>query len=284
MSKNMLVKQSSLFYSIANSKIGKIYKNKSQKTVYIILAYHGVQDEQHPRCIRTIDFRDQMKYISENYNVLNLNDLREKIFSNADGLYMSITFDDGYKNIIKGALPILKKYNLPATIFLPVECIGTQNEWDKKRHEPLLEIMDQADIKNILKNYKNIFFGSHGMDHLILSKLSNSNIGHEVLRSKKNLEDRFDITVDTFSFPHGGYLEYDKRVINEVLKNGYNLAVSTRFGRYNTVDDMFQLKRLVIWPDDTLERLKMKLIGAYDWLEFKEKLAFWIKKILIKIK
>lgn len=64
-------------------------------------------------------FEEQICYLSKNYNCISLSDYIDKI--KADTLpnnSIAITFDDGYKNNLTVALPILKKHQVPATIFI----------------------------------------------------------------------------------------------------------------------------------------------------------------------
>ena len=99
-----------------------------------ILMYHRVTSKESPLDSNVItsskeNFEKQMKYLSENCNVITFNDLKEKPKKNS----IIITFDDGYKDNYTTAYPILKKYNLPATIFLATGHIN-KNElfwWDK---------------------------------------------------------------------------------------------------------------------------------------------------------
>lgn len=107
-----------------------------KKKKVTVLMYHRISKE-----IDNIDlskkkkFEEQMGHLSENYNVITFDKLvdcyktKKKIPRNS----VIITFDDGYKDNYEIAYPILKKYKLPATIFLTTGHINN-NElfwWDK---------------------------------------------------------------------------------------------------------------------------------------------------------
>jgi peptidoglycan/xylan/chitin deacetylase (PgdA/CDA1 family) len=71
-------------------------------------------------------FEAQMRYVRRRYRVLSLDDLcaeMEKPSRKEDAV--AVTFDDGYRDLHTHALPVLRKYQIPATIFLPVACIET---------------------------------------------------------------------------------------------------------------------------------------------------------------
>jgi peptidoglycan/xylan/chitin deacetylase (PgdA/CDA1 family) len=80
------------------------------------------------------NFSKQMEYLSKNYNVISLKKFmeykknNEKIPKNT----VVITFDDGYNDSYKNAYPILKKFDLPATIYLTTGYIGNDKIpwWD----------------------------------------------------------------------------------------------------------------------------------------------------------
>lgn len=110
---------------VSELKIGKYLQNKGSISV---LTYHGVISDSHAindYCfIKQSDFDRQMKYLSENFHVKSIDDayLNESSSKNPVAV---ITFDDGFMNNFEYAFPILKKYRLPATIFLSTKFIDT---------------------------------------------------------------------------------------------------------------------------------------------------------------
>lgn len=105
-----------------------------------ILYYHSVCDFQKdplrvPDLAISIDnFEKQMEFIKEEFNVLPLDVIVDR-FKKGKATYreMAITFDDGYLDNYTHAYPILKKYGLPATIFITTGYIGSNRLfwWDK---------------------------------------------------------------------------------------------------------------------------------------------------------
>lgn len=93
-----------------------------------ILTYHRVNDEGDPffGALPTGTFERQMRHVARNYRVLPLEDLVERL--QRGGLprnAVAITFDDGYRDNLTHAAPILSRMGLPATIFLATGFIGT---------------------------------------------------------------------------------------------------------------------------------------------------------------
>lgn len=94
----------------------------------IILSYHGVTDQEKPDGLENYDgkhlsiekFEMQLKYLKKHYSVIPLRDYLQRRLQGLEvPLYSVIlTFDDGYESNYSLAFPLLKKYALPATIFL----------------------------------------------------------------------------------------------------------------------------------------------------------------------
>ncbi len=100
---------------------------------YKILLYHGVSNYVNYKGIENFSkkhiskniFYRQMKFIKKNCNIISINDLEKfkkekKIPRNS----VLVTFDDGFENNYKVAVPILKKLNIPATFYISSGMIG----------------------------------------------------------------------------------------------------------------------------------------------------------------
>lgn len=76
-------------------------------------------------------FKNQMMFLTRHYQVISLLELLE-LWKNGeyskDERYCIVTFDDGWLDNYLYAYPILKKYKIPATIFITTSFIGT-NRW-----------------------------------------------------------------------------------------------------------------------------------------------------------
>lgn len=95
---------------------------------FAILTYHRVNDEADPflDSLSTEVFERQVAYVARYYTVLTVEDLvermaRDRLPRNA----VAITFDDGYRDTLTHAAPILARHGVPATVFLASGFIGT---------------------------------------------------------------------------------------------------------------------------------------------------------------
>ena len=132
-----------------------IVRSKITNSQTIILNYHRIgpmTDKWINNPLHQKIFGEQMKYLSENYEIISLNDLSEMIIrGNIPKKAVVITFDDGYKDNYEFAFPVLKKYNIPATIFLATGPIEQRKIfwWDKVNYALYHTDVESIDLMDI---------------------------------------------------------------------------------------------------------------------------------------
>lgn len=174
-----------------------------------------------------------------------------------DEKYIIFTFDDAYVDVFENALPILKKYDFSAIIFVPAGLVGKYNEWDADKLNIKKQIASWDYIKSALKDGFEI--GSHTITHKALTHIDTKSQIHEIKDSKNILEDKLGISIDTFCYPYGDYNDY---VVN-IVKDIYALAFSVDSGHIKTHDNPYTLKRLHMRHNTNLFRLLIKLSKLY---------------------
>ena len=122
----------------------------------LILCYHSINDSNNPAIFpanitRTDCFTRQMQHLSDNCNVISLEELVNNRKSFRDRPHVVITFDDGYKDNYTNAYPVLMKYRLPATMFLATDYIGTGKvkTEDAVSHSLLTNEIKEIEIKSM---------------------------------------------------------------------------------------------------------------------------------------
>lgn len=83
-----------------------------------ILMYHRFTSGKHPHRISADAFEEQLRYLSERANVISLDTATKALEEGGLPPYaVVITIDDGYRDAYDIAFPLLKKYEMPATVF-----------------------------------------------------------------------------------------------------------------------------------------------------------------------
>lgn len=209
------------------------------KYVVPIIMYHSVSAEAcgaNRLNVSAQTFERQMRFLSSHhYNVVTVEALA-KLLKNKKSLppkTIAITFDDGYANNYTYAFPVLKKYRLPATIFIIVNEVG-RAQGDRLNWDQIRRLRDSGLIS----------IGSHtlGPEPLINIK-SEDALRAQIFDSKRRLEEELSIPVTVFSYP-GGF--FDPKIRQMVVDAGYTAAVATNPGKDYPGGDIFALKRLRI--------------------------------------
>ena len=244
---------------------------------YIILMYHslGKRDplDYLKLRINPESFEEQLAYFSEEkYEVTALS----KIFNMSDsgmcGLAgkcrVCITFDDGYLDNLQLALPILRKYAFPATFFIATDYL--YKKANKRHYWEEWDYLSLEDLKEL--NSPGIEIGSHSCSHRVLTRLDDCSLKEEAVNSKNLLEDILQKEIALFSYPHG---KFNHRVSRVLQQAGYLAACTSILGFNSDNTDPFELRRIEIRGDDSLDDFKNKLEGRYNWLGYFQKMRLW---------
>ena len=173
-----------------------------------------------------------------------------------------VTFDDGYKNFLTAAVPVLKQFNFTATMFLPTAFIGKDRRSFKDR-----ECLTWNEVKELHR--AGMHFGSHTVTHPKLVELDWPQIKTELADSKKEIENQLGTAADTFAYPFAfpeTNKDFVRRLSETLTETGYVCCATTRIGRAKPGDDLMQLKRLPANSCDDAKLFQAKLDGAYDWI------------------
>ena len=225
-----------------------------------ILLYHSVDmlDKEDDLGIRvgTDSFRDQMRFLKEGgYDLRMLKAAVDSLERKADtpDKGVVITFDDGYKDNITNAAPIMEELGFRATFFVTFRYIGgvkthPDREWQR------WECMDRKDLKLLADKGHEI--GSHACHHIDLCRLAKEARLEELRSSMEGIGSLVDRRIEFFSFPYGSF---DEELIGALKREGYKAACTTLPGINDYSVDPYKLNRIEITRDDSLDDFKRKL-------------------------
>lgn len=232
---------------------------------FLILMYHIIstplnESEKKYACSPEL-FDKHMRFIRRNYNAVTLDDItsykmqRQPLPKNS----IVITIDDGFTDNFDNAYPILQKYEIPATIFLTAGLIGKKNLWMSSRGFPERRLLSWSNIKQM---HGLIQFGAHTVNHVSLPDVDQDTARQEITDSKSIIENNLGTEVKHFAYPYG---LFNERVVEFVKEAGFEIACSTRSGFNNQSIDPFSLRRIEIFGNDPLWKIKQKLqFGTND--------------------
>jgi peptidoglycan/xylan/chitin deacetylase (PgdA/CDA1 family) len=206
-------------------------------------------------------FEAQIKYLYE--NGWHSYTMEEAINQNKNLPLKSvvITFDDGYQDNLKNALPILKKYGFKATIYLVNERHDrdwsgyrkAKNEGAGLKDEPKLS---DDEVKELLESGL-IEIGAHTLTHANLNNLDTAESKKEICISKSQIESEFNTICHSFAYPFGLYGSKDKKIVADCA---YTNAVTTKVGIVDLNNcDPFEIPRVTVSGKDNFFAFYLKL-------------------------
>ena len=226
-----------------------------------VLMYHNISKEKNYQDVHVKAFYNQMKLMKKmGYNAVNLNKINSKNYQKN----FVITFDDAYQNIHNYVMPILKELDYTATCFFVSNYINQFNYWDiNNKNFKKIPLMTDAQLNDWKDNDFEI--GSHSLDHSNLNNLNENELIAQLSDSKKIFKDKFNIDVESFSYPYG---KYNKNVI-QLVKKYYRFAVTTKRSRFKfNKFDLLEIPRIPIKPDTNIFKFYIKIKTIYEDIKY----------------
>jgi peptidoglycan/xylan/chitin deacetylase (PgdA/CDA1 family) len=195
-----------------------------------ILMYHKISPELRPDLsVRTESFRRQQGFLAEHFNIISLDQVESSLGGGAPlpTNAVLLTFDDGYRNNLSEAYPILKEFGHRALMFVPTDYVGgrTLNHDCHLVHPD--PVLSWSEIKSMLDVFE---VGSHSCSHRILKGLPREAVMSEVRTSKQILETSLGVPVRAFAYPNGRAADFDDAIERIVSETGYRFCFTTVTG------------------------------------------------------
>lgn len=254
--------------------VGRLLGVVTQKPGVRILMYHKVSDEDLFLSIPPNVFEAQMAYVSRHYHVMGLAECIDRLRAGQPipPRAVVVTFDDGYADNYTHAYPVLKRYGVPATIFVTAEYMGTNRRLPHDEGVGVRSgngrLLTWEQVRQMAQD--GIAVGSHGLSHARLKKLPDALLQRELAESKRVIEARLGRPVEHFSYPFGTWLDLDERVIAEVERCGYAGACTALEGLNNGAASPYRLRRTMVEASDTPFLFRRLLGGDLDILSIKD--------------
>jgi peptidoglycan/xylan/chitin deacetylase (PgdA/CDA1 family)/UDP-N-acetylglucosamine:LPS N-acetylglucosamine transferase len=258
----------SVVNEITNIYQKAIVKSKHPKHIPILL-YHKITDDviksKHRTYVTRRNFIKQMHHLS----LRGMTPITFKEYDDfVNGQYASnkfphkpviLTFDDGYADNYRNALPILNKYNFKGVLFLVGNTSLVHNSWDVGENLEINRLLTHSEISEFIANGWEI--GAHTVSHPDLTVIPPELIICEVIDSKKNLENLYRTKIISFAYPYGKTNEEVKKIVKE---SGFQFGITTNSGGKDTIeDDRFEIFRVNIYPEDGLFQFHKKISHWY---------------------
>ena len=260
---------------------------KIRRKSIFVLNYHTTYPDHNKNFVKQILFyKKYFDLVDENYFLKNKNKNKNKQLYQKPKLMIS--FDDGHISNFY-ILNILKKYKVPATFFIPYEFVNRKREknlyQENKITNKKFNIISNL-YKDINNKYKSLsmsfkelkkltdqkyIIGAHGYSHIRLSEnLSNKDLSKEIIKSKKMLEKKLKIKINSFCWTFGDKKSYSTKA-SQIIRKSYKLSFMTCGKPFDFRQNLFQIHRFNIENFFSLFQVAFVLSGIYELIYYKKR-------------
>jgi len=223
-----------------------------------VLVYHSISTPREPMLadidISPARFQQQLQWLARTGRVVRL----EETLKRASGRAIGITFDDGYRDNLTVALPLLEKFNLPMTLFVVAGFVDSDG------------YLSEEELREISR-HPLITIGAHGLWHRHFNRISFDEARFELKESRRLLEETIGKRVDLMAWPYGECNDALEELAGEC---GYRAGWSVWKG----TNSAFSRWRVPLGRNDHMLRFIAKASGVYGltearWHRFREPAA-----------
>jgi peptidoglycan/xylan/chitin deacetylase (PgdA/CDA1 family) len=236
-----------------------------------ILMYHQVTPNAVPASFRKYAvhpdaFRAQMNRLAQlGYTTISLDTLvaARTNSSRLPARPVITTFDDGFRDCVEFAVPILRAHKFTATFFLVAGLIGQMSKW----------LIAERGVEFALASWEmtcelaasGFECGSHTTTHSHLAQISETACRRELFESRQCLEENLHTSVRHLAYPFGSF---NPRVGEIAAEAGYLTACSVQIGLATPNDSRFALCRVPITGYDSPLDFVFRLRTGWRWSEW----------------
>jgi peptidoglycan/xylan/chitin deacetylase (PgdA/CDA1 family) len=192
-----------------------------------ILCYHSVDPAwESPLATRPAEFEAHCRWLARHRSVVPLADAVTRLDRSGRlprGL-AAMTFDDGFAGLLEHALPVIRQYELPVTVFLVAQTLtdeGLSPHWVRTPPPWSITTLSRDQVREM--QALGVDFQSHSWAHLDLPGLGYDACVDDLRRSRDLLEDLLGDSVTHLAYPRG---LHDAQVRRAAEQAGYSHAYS----------------------------------------------------------
>jgi peptidoglycan/xylan/chitin deacetylase (PgdA/CDA1 family) len=228
-----------------------------------ILSYHNIDDA--PEDVKRPElYVSQAEFARHMWTLrraglrgVTLSEALDRLQADDVGNTVAITFDDGYSDNSRFALPILRECGFRATCYIVSERLGLYNDWDSDHLGIRKPLMDSTEIQGWLENGMEI--GSHTRSHPRLDLISESDAIDQLIGSRESLARLNGGPISHFCYPFGRYGDMTPSLVREA---GYSSAATAHPGILERGGDLYQMPRIPVGPGTNALKLFAKMAAG----------------------
>lgn len=216
----------------------------------IIALFHRVDDDLqgNPISCTSAEFTEFCLFFRRYFQVVSLTQFLDDLEAGRPlGGKLAITFDDGYRDNLLTAAPILERLELPASFFITTGLMGTQTvPWWDEEWGIQSQWMSWDEVRDLAR--RGFELGAHTVTHPDLGELEGPEAVLEIRESRSRLEEEVGTPVTMFAYPFGRPHQITEGNRDVVRSLGFRCCLSAHGGLVDPGTDPFRLRRSPISP------------------------------------
>jgi exopolysaccharide biosynthesis WecB/TagA/CpsF family protein len=230
-----------------------------------ILCYHGVSpDPGDEWTVTPAALAAQMAWVASTRTPVSLDRIVAWMRGEADlpPKAMAVTFDDGYRDVLEHAAPILAAAGVPGAVFVCTALASAGPSAASRDYALLRPVLDWNGIRDLRDAGWTI--GSHTRTHPVLSRLPGEAVRHELADSRSELSDRLGFDASLLAYPFGTPGTVSGKVRALAREAGYEAAFLAVSGGIAAGTDLFRIPRSKILGTDDVAVARSVVDGSLD--------------------
>jgi glycosyltransferase involved in cell wall biosynthesis len=224
-----------------------------------VLMYHGFTDsgERDRYLMPKRSFSRQMRLLSLlRYRPIPIEDLAAALRDDCPlpRRAVAITIDDGYRDNLEIAQPILRRRGFAAIVFLVTAKLSGMSDWSKRGASAWRQLLSADEVKRMRS--EGMRFGAHTRTHQRLPDTPTDEIDAEVRGCREELEGLLGEPIDSFAYPYGAY---DEHAAVAVERAGFRAACTVEPHLAGAGSDPMEIPRIEVHGPDSIVRFLRKL-------------------------
>jgi peptidoglycan/xylan/chitin deacetylase (PgdA/CDA1 family) len=202
--------------------------------------YHSIGENAAHFTVTPDAFRSQLTWLADHdWSVVSLSECVRRARAGETGKFCALTFDDGYRDFLTEAAPVLKEHRYQATVFLIAGRMGESYRNSQGVEIPLLTWDETASLAR-----DGFTVGSHTLTHQKLSKLAAPEARHELTASRDLINSRLNTSGGLWlCYPSG---RHSAETMSLAREAGYVGAVTVVPGHPDSSTDPFAVPRAYV--------------------------------------
>ena len=225
-----------------------------------VFLYHRISDDPDPLALGPAKFRAQMRYLADSgVRAVDAVTALDLLYAGQlEPRTVAVTFDDGFKDVLDNAEPVLAEHGFSATVFVSTAVIDGEATYTWAPPDAVtaswteIRSMEASDV---------LRFEPHSRTHPDLTRLDDAEARDEIAGSKLELERQIERETYAFCYPSGFV---SQRECNLVRESGLRYGLTCEPGVNTASTDPYLIRRIQVESTDSLRIFAAKLAGSHD--------------------